>query len=297
MISESSTRRSHLDITLSHAPFDNANTLAEFRLTSGITAAQNSRYSEAQELLISVLVIPCKSVHEVQLRALRKLCIVQLLLDGSLHALPPIVSKTAPLMDKLWDDLLKSGKCHPTRTSTSMSPEKVFIRGPETRSVNETSDAVNLTSLLDLTELCKLVSYFRDVVTRGLHAEYMERLGANSENGPLRARGQIVGACERLLLELEPKLLLNQDWDVASLIPDSIRRSIIQAFAESYASISVDTCMLVCKVDSSAHLDAILASVAVGASIQGGFIRFSPLHATLDVAQTTERALAILSDR
>ena len=296
-MSSESTRRSHLDITLSHVPVDDANTLAELRLVKGITAAQNSRYSEALELLISILVIPCKSLHELQLRALRKLCIVQLLEHGHLHALPPIVSKTAPLIDKLWDDLLKSGKYHPTRSSSSMSPEKLFIRGPETRLSNDTSDVANVTSLLDLTELCKLVSFFRDVVTRALHVEDMGRLRAISENSQFREREQIIGACERLLQELKPKLLLNQDWDVASLIPDSIRRNIMQDFAKSYASISVNTCLLVCKVDSTAHLDAILASADVGASIQGGFIRFSPLHATFDVNLTTQRALAILSDR
>ena len=85
---------------------------------------------EAVSCLHSILLVPCKSPAAIQIAALRKLLLLELILDGTISALPMCIQRRNPVVSLLWQRVLFVKDQH-KRDLEFASPEKCAARRPE----------------------------------------------------------------------------------------------------------------------------------------------------------------------
>ena len=122
---------------------------------SALVYLKARNYLHARSALVKVLSVPGSAISVVQATALRKLCIVDLIMFGEVRPLPSWLPKSNPLLDRLLDGVRGANRLHDSEND--FSPEKSVTRS--SRSTTVPSDAFEIAN-----PEVSCPSHLRDVV-------------------------------------------------------------------------------------------------------------------------------------
>lgn len=170
----------------------------------------------------------------IQIAAMRKLILIQLLCYGQVKPLPVYVSKRCPLIFRIWENV-RSGM--PDHQKSVESRSRSHDRRGDSNSIEAMEDIYP--NILLPSKLRGLVSAFNDVPNRNIN---------------------IISE----LASLESHLVKSRDWGIAKVLPIAKRRLILKKMSHIYYSVPVSRACAVSGCSSARELIEVCHSSLLG---------------------------------
>ena len=254
--------------------------LLEYHYYAALSQLHERDYVGARMSLLSVLAVPSPNASVVHVAALRKLCLVDLVVGGSLRPLPAWVAHRLPSANRLWDDLLRSTTEPSSGSLDAISPEKSLSRANRALDNHRTFREANPTAVLPA-DLTKLVSFFKQGCA------------------PLRT-----AELEEVLKVLARQLEQSKDWGLAKRLLLARKRHALERIARVYTVITVEKCMSEVEAGTLDELNAIAhelnnfnprKSISCRVDSSSGYVEFYPVAVKDTYVTVTNSADLLLS--
>jgi hypothetical protein len=200
---------------------------------SALHSIKSRNYIDARTNLIKILAVPGSAVSIAQVTALRKLCLIDLIIWGELKPLPSWVSKSSPLLGNLFDGLRFQNRRHDN--SDDFSPEKSISRS--SRTVNFTVEGLELANP-DV--FCP--SYLREIVR-----VFVDPTASVSD-------------LYDVLKNTEQQLTTSKDWGLAVRLLPAKQRLILTQLFRVYDRIPVALAFDKCECTSEMQFNDLVAA-------------------------------------